>query len=68
MDNQKNIIDFDYASKCWRANKKYVGNGVFRYKCSHISNTTNKYCDNKCFSSIYCKYHAQIYKYKNPNK
>ena len=26
------FIDFDYASKMWRANKIYLGNGKFRYK------------------------------------
>ena len=26
------IIDFDYASKMWRANKIYLGEGMFRYK------------------------------------
>ena len=25
-------IDFDLASKLWRKNKKYCGNGIFRYK------------------------------------
>ena len=39
-----NFIDFDYASSCWRANKKYLGKGIFTYKCNHISKTTNKYC------------------------
>ena len=26
------IINFDYASKMWRQNKVYVGEGMFRYK------------------------------------
>ena len=26
------IIDFDEASKAWRENKVYIGNGSFRYK------------------------------------
>jgi hypothetical protein len=25
------MIDFDDASACWRANKKYLGNGMFKY-------------------------------------
>lgn len=25
------IIDFDYSSKMWRKNKKYLGYGMFRY-------------------------------------
>ncbi len=67
MNNHTNIINFDQASKCWRANKKYIGKGIFKYKCNHISNTTNKYCDNNRFIGVFCKYHAKIYKYKNTN-
>jgi len=26
------IIDFNYASKMWRVNKIYLGEGMFRYK------------------------------------
>lgn len=26
-------IDFDGASAAWRANKKYLGNGMFAYRC-----------------------------------
>jgi hypothetical protein len=29
-------IDFDEASKEWRKNKKYIGNGSFNYRCSYI--------------------------------
>jgi hypothetical protein len=29
-------IDFDGASAAWRANKKYLGNGMFVYRCSYI--------------------------------
>jgi hypothetical protein len=28
-------IDFDSASKAWRANKISIGNGSFKYKPSH---------------------------------
>lgn len=59
---QNSIINFDYASKSWRANKKYIGNGCFRYKCFHISKTTNKYCKNSRLCGIYCRYHYKIYK------
>lgn len=34
-----NIIDFDEASKAWRANKKVLKNGTFAYKCIHIHST-----------------------------
>lgn len=29
-------IDFDAASTAWRANKRYLGNGMFAYRCSYI--------------------------------
>lgn len=32
-------IDFDEASKAWRANKKVLKNGTFAYKCIHIHST-----------------------------
>lgn len=32
-------IDFDLASKAWRANKKYIGDGSFKY-------VRNKYKEN----------------------
>lgn len=55
-------IDFDEASRAWRLNKKYLGNGVFRYKCRHFSVNKQKYCDNKLQAgSVYCKYHAKVY-------
>jgi hypothetical protein len=71
MDNKLsniNIFDFDYASEQWKLNKIYLGRGVYKYKCNHISETTNKYCKNKRFVNIYCKYHAKIYNNKNINK
>lgn len=33
------IIDFDEASKAWRANKKVLKNGMFAYKCVYIHST-----------------------------
>ena len=29
-------IDFDLASKAWRANKRSVGDGSFKYKVKHV--------------------------------
>lgn len=56
-----NDINFDEASRCWRANKKYLGGGVFSYKCQHISEKTHKYCTNKLFyPHLYCKYHLKF--------
>lgn len=65
MNDNINLIDFDYASNCWRANKKYLGKGIFVYKCNHISKKTNKYCKNKRTSGAYCKFHCKI---ENINK
>jgi hypothetical protein len=33
------LIDFDEASKAWRANKKVLKNGMFAYKCVYIHST-----------------------------
>jgi hypothetical protein len=30
-------IDFDYASECWKANKRYLGNGHYEYICECIT-------------------------------
>jgi hypothetical protein len=57
-----NSIDFDEASRLWRQNKKYLGNGYFRYKCAHFSFRRNAFCENKLYNShIHCKYHYKIY-------
>jgi hypothetical protein len=57
---KKGDIDFDEASRCWRANKKYMGGGVFSYKCQYFSEKTKKYCSNKLVKQhIYCKYHLK---------
>jgi hypothetical protein len=37
------IIDFDDASACWKANKKSIGGGSYRYVCQH-RNKNNKKC------------------------
>ena len=57
-------IDFDESSKQWRKNKRYIGNGVFEYKCSHIS-SKNLYCKNNVFNSGLCKYHIKFISIKN---
>ena len=30
------LVDFNAASVAWRANKKYLGNGMFAYCCAYI--------------------------------
>ena len=36
-------IDLDDASRCWRENKKHVGNGQFQYICG-ATKTNGKVC------------------------
>tara|TARA_Y100000389_G_C16953792_1_gene267757 strand:+ start:171 stop:377 length:207 start_codon:yes stop_codon:yes gene_type:complete len=49
-------IDFDLAEKAWRENKKYIGNGTFKYVCNGITKKGNK-CNNKPTNSGYCHIH-----------
>ena len=50
-------IDFDEASEAWRANKKSIGNGSYKYLCAKLSKN-NKFCPNKClYGEDYCKTH-----------
>lgn len=55
-------IDFDEASKEWRKNKRYLGNGCFEYKCYHISKGSSRYCKNKVIREGLCKYHIKYKK------
>lgn len=50
-------IDFDGASEAWRANKKPVGNGTFKYICCGITKTGNKCVREPLQNSEYCKTH-----------
>tara|TARA_Y100000768_G_C23980035_1_gene685199 strand:+ start:199 stop:393 length:195 start_codon:yes stop_codon:yes gene_type:complete len=43
---KNNDIDFDEASKLWKQNKKYIGNGCYIYICMAIT-VKNKPCLNK---------------------
>jgi hypothetical protein len=33
---ENNPINFDEASQAWRENKKYLGRGMFAYRCAYI--------------------------------
>lgn len=56
-------IDFDEASEAWRANKKYIGNGSYKYitpkKISILNNTqmnnTSRRCIQQTQSGTQCK-------------
>ena len=45
-------IDFDEASEAWRANKKYIGNGSYKYITPKlntlIKHTTNNNTSRRC--------------------
>ena len=51
-------IDFDEASAAWRANKKPVANGTFKYICCGITKTGNKCNRQPLLNSEYCKTHT----------
>lgn len=53
-------IDFDEASREWRANKRHIGNGMFVYTCLYIFPGGRKgyKCGNKCMGgSTVCYIH-----------
>lgn len=46
-------IDFDYASSCWRQNKKSIGNGSYKYICTVI-NKLGEPCGKNCYKQSDC--------------
>lgn len=52
--------DFDYASKCWKENKKYVGNGCYNYVCQGVTKKGKKCIRNALSNEIYCKIHLHL--------
>jgi hypothetical protein len=54
-------IDFDDASATWKSNKKYIGNGSYKYVCAK-KGINNKCCLLKCLpGEIYCKRHLKMF-------
>ena len=50
-------IDFDEASRAWKENKVYIGNGSYKYVCQKMRINNSK-CGKKCvFGSDYCYIH-----------
>lgn len=50
-------IDFDEASACWKSNKKYMGNGQYKYICNQNTKYGNP-CKRESLSGCeYCKIH-----------
>jgi len=53
-------IDFDEASSAWRANKKQVNNGTFKYICCGLTKTGNKCLRQPLQNTEYCKIHTKL--------
>lgn len=53
-------IDFDDASRAWKENKVYIGNGSYKYVCCQRT-ITNKVCSRKCLpGEDYCRNHLRM--------
>lgn len=53
-------IDFDDASEAWKANKRSIGNGSYKYVCCKRGKNNNM-CVAKCLpGEDYCKTHLKM--------
>jgi len=52
-------IDFDEASREWRANKKQLPNGCYRYICGKMSITGNKCLRKPFLNNETCAMHTK---------
>ena len=54
-------IDFDAASEAWKANKRSIGNGTYRYVCCKRGKNNNM-CISKCLpGEDYCRVHLKMF-------
>jgi hypothetical protein len=54
-------IDFDGASEAWKANKKSIGNGSYKYICTKRGKNNNC-CNSKCLpGENFCKTHYKMF-------
>ncbi len=54
-------IDFDAASEAWKANKRSIGNGSYKYVCCKKGKNNAK-CIAKCLpGEHYCKTHLKMF-------
>jgi hypothetical protein len=54
-------IDFDGASESWKANKKSIGNGSYKYVCTKRGKNNNC-CISKCLpGEDYCRNHLKLF-------
>lgn len=51
-------INFDEASEAWRANKKSIGNGHYKYICSQKTKTGNQCKREALMFCEHCKIHS----------
>jgi hypothetical protein len=55
-------IDFDEASNAWKQNKKYMGNGTYKYICPNQKKDGSK-CGKSCYkNSDLCWHHSKMRK------
>ena len=52
-------IDFDEASRMWKANKKSIGNGSYKYICSQKTISGNKCKRESLPGCDFCKTHLK---------
>lgn len=54
-------IDFDEASEAWKANKRTIGNGSYKYVCQKRGKNNNM-CILRCLpGEDYCKTHMKMF-------
>jgi len=52
------VFDFDESSAAWKANKKRMGNGTYKYICGAALKTPNKTCQRPPLANhCYCAQH-----------
>jgi hypothetical protein len=51
--------DFDYSSKCWKSNKKSIGNGCYKYICQIVTNMGNPCKRTSLKGETWCKNHSK---------
>ena len=52
-------INFDEASEVWKSNKKYIGNGTYKYICYHKTISGNNCKKESLMGSNYCIKHIK---------
>ena len=54
-----NVIDFSDASEAWRANKKSIEKGSYKYICCQITKSGNCCKRETLIQTDYCKMHTK---------